>query len=258
MTFNIRYDASSDGENRWIYRKDAVSGVFSKFDIDIAGLQEALFNQVKDLGERLPDYNWYGAGRDDGKNEGEFSVIFYKKDKLKLIRGDTFWLSEYPDSSGSVGWDAAITRICTWGEFMDINSGKTFFYFNTHLDHIGETAREKSTELILSKIKIIALGAPVILTGDFNLNRSSVPYKYITSNNIFPLQDAQFVKGVKNSGPDWTFHGFDSVEESKREKIDFIFINSGISVIRHSILNYKLDGKYPSDHLPVAAEVILR
>jgi endonuclease/exonuclease/phosphatase family metal-dependent hydrolase len=256
MTFNIRLDVASDGVDRWVNRKGITADVFNKFNVDIAGVQEAVFDQVEDLRELLPGYNWFGVGRENGDKDGEFSAIFYRKSKLELIRGDTFWLSEHPGEAGSVGWDASITRICTWGEFKVLNTGKTFYLFNTHFDHKGKKAREKSAELILSRIKSIANDNTVILTGDFNFNRSSIPYKNIINNKTIMLQDAQFAEGAEVSGPEWTFHGFDSVEENKREKIDFIFINDKVKVLSHSILNYKRDGRYPSDHLPVVAEIV--
>lgn len=256
MTFNIRLDVASDGENAWQYRKEMAAGIFKKYNIDIAGLQEALYNQIEDLASLLPEYKWVGVGRNDGKKEGEFSVIFYREDKLKLLKGDTFWLSENPDSAGSVGWDAALTRICTWGEFQDLKTGNSFFFFNTHFDHRGEKARENSADLIINKINKIAHNKPVILTGDFNVNDSSLAYKKIINSKMVNLKDAQFTEGVKTSGPSWSFHGFDTVPLNEREKIDFIFINDSIKAISHSVLEYNKNGKYPSDHLPVTAELV--
>jgi endonuclease/exonuclease/phosphatase family metal-dependent hydrolase len=258
MSFNIRLNVASDGENAWQYRKEMAAGIFTTNTIDIGGLQEALYNQIEDLEKLLPDYKWFGVGRNDGKKEGEFSAIFYRKDRLKLLKGNTFWLSENPDSAGSVGWDAALTRICTWGEFQDLKTGNSFFFFNTHFDHQGETARVNSADLIINKINKIAHNRPVILSGDFNVDDSSLAYKKIINNKVVNLKDAQSIEGVKTSGPSWTFHGFNTVPMNERKKIDFIFIGDSIKTISHSVLEYNENGKYPSDHLPVTAEVELR
>ena len=258
MTFNIRLDLPSDSLNSRVHRKEIAADVFNKFNIDAAGVQEALYSQIEDFEKLLPGYKWFGVGRDDGNKGGEFSAILYKKNKLKLLTGNTFWLSETPDAAGSRGWDAAYNRICTWGKFEDINTGQTFFIFNTHLDNSGELARQEGTSLILKRIKKIAGDGAVILICDFNCIKNSVPYNEIQNDKSVNLRDAEFVDGVKKSGPEWSFHGFESVKEKDRIKIDFIFINNKVKVLSHSVLDFKEKGKYPSDHLPVKAGLIIQ
>ena len=209
MTFNIRLNIPSDGLNAWPHRKDKAASMIQFHHADIVGLQEALPEQVKDFEERLPDYDWFGVGRDDGKNQGEYAAIFYKKERLKLLQHSTFWLSENPEIPGK-GWDAACIRVVTWGQFRDRKTRKTFFLFNTHFDHKGKIARKESAQLLLKKIKEIAGNSNVIVTGDFNTTPGSIPYKILTesSDSEIKLVDTITVSQHPHHGPNRTFTGF--------------------------------------------------
>jgi endonuclease/exonuclease/phosphatase family metal-dependent hydrolase len=179
MTFNIRLNVASDSLNAWPYRKDMAASMIQFYHTDIVGIQEALFDQVNDLAARLPDYGWFGVGRDDGKQQGEFMAIFYLKQRFTVLHHATFWLSETPEVPG-LGWDAACNRIVTWGKFEDQLTGKIFYHFNTHFDHRGEIARQESARLLLNSIRQIAGNAAVIITGDFNSTPNSIPYQILT------------------------------------------------------------------------------
>ncbi|MEM8889234.1 MAG: endonuclease/exonuclease/phosphatase family protein, partial [Bacteroidota bacterium] len=142
MTYNLRYDNPNDGENRWDLRKEFLRDQLKFFEPDVMGIQEGLKHQLDYLDGELSAYSYIGVGRDDGKEKGEYTAIFYKADKLSLIRQSTFWLSESPDEI-SVGWDAALERICTYALFEEKAGGAKFYVFNTHFDHRGEKARRK-------------------------------------------------------------------------------------------------------------------
>lgn len=261
MSFNIRYNNPSDGENAWENRKDWVAGLIRFHQADLVGLQEALSDQIADLAQRLPDYQWLGVGRDDGAQKGEYAAIFYRSERFKLLKNDNFWLSQTPEAKGSLGWDAACVRVVTWAQFKDAQTGKTFFLFNTHFDHIGTTARIRSAELLRSRIQQLAGAHPVLVTGDFNAPDTSQVYQLLTqepanSKENFQLADAYFCAYFKHYGPEWTFHGFGA--DSERPKIDFIFITKPFFVIRHGFLTDQWDNRFPSDHLPVLAEVCLK
>jgi len=231
MTFNIRYNNPADGENAWPNRKDMVASMIRFHGADLLGVQEALRDQVDDLAKRLPEYKWFGVGRDDGHDAGEFSAIFYRKYRFRVLDSGTFWLSKTPETMGSIGWDAACVRIVTWGKFKDRRSGKEFFHFNIHFDHRGQVARENSAKLLLKRVNKIAGKSPVIVTGDFNFDRSSPLYKIITGNQGSKsprLKDAQFCCKQAHHGPDWSFNGFGKPEAE--HKIDFIFVNDGINL----------------------------
>lgn len=259
MTYNIRFAGSADDEanNSWNSRKDLVAEVIRFNKADIFGLQEALHSQIIDLKNSFPKYDWVGVGREDGKEGGEYSPIFFNTEKYKLIRTSTFWLSETPDSV-SKGWDAAFKRVVTWAEFTFLSSGQKFFVFNTHFDHIGESARINSAKLILKKIKEISGDNPTILTGDFNTKSDSPPYSILTNGidgeKRFYLNDAETVNSNIHYGSHITFNGFGN-DIQPDNKIDFIFVNDKVKVKEHGVISETFDGKYPSDHFPVIAEV---
>ena len=177
------------------------------------GLQEVLKNQLDDLEKLLPNYGWVGVGRDDGINKGEFTPIFYLKQRFELLSSGTFWLSKTPDEAGSRGWDAACKRIVTWAEFKDRAFESRFYHFNTHFDHIGFNAKHKSAYLLLRKIQEICSDLPTIVTGDFNCNERSETYKILTGHGrkdleYRSLRDAQLESTYDHHGPTITYHNY--------------------------------------------------
>jgi endonuclease/exonuclease/phosphatase family metal-dependent hydrolase len=183
-TFNIRYDNPRDTGNLWVARAPVVSSLIRFHDFDIFGVQEALKNQLDDIRTALPHFSRYGVGRNDGKDGGEHSSIFYKKDKFKLLKSGDFWLSQTPDKPG-LGWDATCcNRICSWVYLENKASGKKFYFFNVHFDHQGVVARKESAKLIIQKIKEIAGSQPVIFTGDLNGGRDSEWYQTIANSGF--------------------------------------------------------------------------
>lgn len=261
MSFNIRYDEPRDQENAWPKRKEMVASMIRFHRADLVGVQEALRHQLDDLKSLLPDYSWYGAGRDDGKLKGEFSAILYHRTRFQLLAGSTFWLSETPAVPGSRSWDAAITRVVTWAKFRDKQANKIFFHFNTHFDHLGVRAREQSAHLLLSKITQIAGPAPVIVTGDFNFNESTAGYRILTGGEgdkggtKDKLKDARDISAHGHHGPTATFNNFKALVPGAR--IDYVFVRGAVAVLQHGILADTWDGRFPSDHLPVLAEVMV-
>lgn len=255
MTWNIRLDTPDDGINQWKFRMEKLCGEILKQHPDILGVQEAKYNQMQDMRKRLKGYKSIGVGRDDGKKEGEFSAIYYKKKKLKPLRSGTFWLSETPDVPGSRGWDAACNRVVTWGEFVHQPTGKHFIALNTHFDHMGEQARVESSRLIIKKIGEIADHIPVILTGDFNVTNKHKAYRILTfSENEYVLSDTRVRAGARISGPEYSFVGFDPSFPAN-ELIDFILVTWDLEVLSNSIFDFRTTGKYFSDHLPVITEL---
>lgn len=261
MTFNIRLNVASDSLNAWPHRKQMAASMVQFYQADIVGVQEALIDQVHDLEARLPEYEWFGIGRDDGKEQGEFMAIFYLKDRFTILEDSTFWLSETPEVPGK-GWDAACNRTVTWGKFLDKETNRTFYFFNTHFDHYGELARIESAKLILRNIRAIAGNADVVLTGDFNSTPDSDPYIALTSitkaANSVNLLDSKSITQDPHHGPNGTFNGFDlSTLNSRAREIDYIFVTKGIGVKKHATLADTFDGFFPSDHMPVFAEIII-
>lgn len=263
MSFNIRYANPGDGYNAWTHRKEMAASMIRYHQADIVGLQEALRSQLDDLSNLLPGYEWFGVARSDGTTDpdpdSEFSAIIYRAERLERLDGGTFWLSETPDQVGSTGWDAALPRIVTWARFRDKRSDETFYHFNTHFDHRGVKARRESARLILRKIQEIAReDAPVVLTGDFNCVPTDDPYLVLTDDTgSHPLFDAFLITRRPHHGPESTWSGFDFPGEPGR-RIDYVFVNDQVDVRYHAILSESWSGRFPSDHLPVLAEVIFR
>ena len=246
MTYNIKLDYPKEGENSWTNRKPFLINQIKFYEPDVLGVQEAMPNQMKEMDSLLEDYSYVGVGRDDGKDSGEYSAIFYKKDNLKVLESSTFWLSETPQKV-SMGWDAVCNRVCTYALFKNKRTKQKFWVFNTHFDHVGEIARKASAILLIQKIKELnTKNLPVILMGDFNLEPESENIKYITTH----LKDSKEVSLSKPFGPSGTFNGFNFHEPVTR-RIDYIFVSSKIKVNTHAVLSDNWDCKYPSDHLPV-------
>lgn len=249
ITYNIRMNTSGDGVNAWPLRKEKVAGLLRFHQADIFNVQEALPEQMDDLATLFPDFDHVGVGRDDGKRLGEHMSIFFKKARFEKLNDGMFWLSETPDKPG-LGWDAACNRTVTWIKLKDRITKKTFYVFDTHFDHRGNKAREESAKLILKSIKEINKeNLPLILTGDLNLTKNSVPVQSILKE----LNDALDKSQTLPYGPEGTSGGFDV--KVMRNKIDFIFINDKVGILRHGVLSDSFGLFYPSDHLPVLAEV---
>jgi endonuclease/exonuclease/phosphatase family metal-dependent hydrolase len=261
MSFNIRLNTPADSANAWPHRQEMVASMMRFHRADLAGVQEALQDQMDDLTNLLPEFGWMGVARDDGKEAGEYSAIFYLKERFAILEQNTFWLSETPETPGSMGWDAACVRIVTWAKYKDKKTGKAFYHFNTHFDHIGEKARQESAKLLLQKIGETAKGEPAIITGDFNATEDSPVYKILAAGSTGDsianaptlLRDARDISSQPHHGPDWTFHGFETVVD--RPRIDYIFVSKNVQVGQHGVLSDRWNGRYPSDHLPVLAEV---
>ena len=251
MTYNIRLDNPSDGENAWPNRKEYFTSQIQFYSPDIFGVQEALPNQVNYIASALPEYNKFGIGREE-KGEGEACTIYYIKDRFQVDKINTFWLSENPNVV-SRGWDAACNRVCTSALFKDLKTKKFFWVFNVHLDHIGNEARIKGVQLVLSKIKEFnTKNYPVFLMGDFNSEADSPQIAEI----IKVMDDTRDLPIEKPFGPSGTFNDFEH-NKPVTLLIDYIFIskNSGLKVQKHAVLSDSKDLKYPSDHLPVYIEI---
>ncbi len=251
MTYNIRLDVASDGENDWSHRKEYFTSQIKFYEPDVFGIQEALPHQVTDIAGYLPGYNYVGTGR-DGIGKGESSNIFYKKGRFVVKKEGTFWLSETPDTV-SKGWDAALNRVCTYALLEDNETKNNIWVFNTHLDHIGEVARTKSIELIVSRIRAFnTKNYPVVFMGDLNSEPTTDRIKALKK----VMTDSRDVSVEKPFGPSGTFNGF-KFNEPVTKLIDYIFISQPliITVKKYAVLSDSKDLHYPSDHLPVYVEL---
>ena len=253
MTYNIRYGLADDGKNSWEYRKEFLASRINFYNPDVFGIQEGLPFQVGYIDSKLSKHNFIGKSR-DGNGKGEYTAIFYNKEKIDLLKQHTFWLSPTP-TKVSKGWDAAYPRICTYGLFKDKKSKTKFWVINTHLDHIGVSAREQSVLLILKKIKEINTeNYPLIFMGDLNAEPESKPISNLKSI----LNDSKEISLEKPFGPKGTFNAF-QFDKPVTKRIDYIFSskNKTIKINKYAVLSDSKDLKYPSDHLPVYVELTI-
>ncbi len=251
-TYNLRYDTPNDGPNAWPNRKEMVKSLIQYHEFDLFGTQEALRHQLDGVAE-LNEFAYLGKGRDDGKQAGEHSAIFYRKDRFKVLDSGDFWLSETPDVPGK-GWDATCcNRISSWAKFQDLKTKKQFYFFSVHFDHQGVKARQESGKLMVKKIKEIAGKTPAICVGDFN---STPDTEQIQAMQTI-LQDAHNVTKQPPYGPEGTFNSF-KFDAPMDRRIDYIFVSKEFDVLKYGVLTDAQEQRYPSDHQPVVAKVVLK
>ena len=257
LTLNIRFDNPKDAPNDWPNRKEKVTSQILFHEADIIGIQEALHAQLLDMEKGLPGYKYTGVARDDGKQKGEYSCIFYNTNRLELLASETFWLSETPTVAGSKSWDAAITRVVTWAKFKDRKTKKVFYHFNTHFDHMGQVARRESAKLLLKAVDSIAGKTPAVITGDFNAKPQDEPIRVIVDeSNPLKLIDSKAVSAAAHFGPNGTFNAFQAREQAD-QPIDYIFLKGNWKVAQHATLSQTWGGLFSSDHFPVFARLML-
>ena len=279
-SYNIRNKNADDAGkgNAWEQRGPVLAKQIEFEHPDIFGTQEVLKEQLDDLEAWLPEYDHIGVGREDGVHGGEHEAIFYDHNRLRLIDHGDFWLSETPDRPG-LGWDAACTRICTWGCFKDSKSKMKFFFFNLHMDHVGIVARREAAKLVVSRIAEIAQGKPVMLTGDFNVDQTNEIYSTFTTS---PLLKDSYEHARVRFAENGTYNAFDP-DLKTESRIDHIFVSPAFIVERYAVMTNcywtptALSGKkqkgkdapqeidfaryerrLPSDHYPVFARLRLQ
>jgi endonuclease/exonuclease/phosphatase family metal-dependent hydrolase len=250
-TYNLRLNIPSDGANAWPHRKDAVKALIQYHEIDLFGTQEGLADQIDDLAA-MPGFAYVGVGRDDGKRAGEFAAIFYRTARFKVLQHGDYWLSETPEKPGK-GWDArCCNRIATWAKMHDLRTNTEFYVFSVHFDHEGVVARRESAHLMLRKMRELAGDLPLLCLGDFNATPESEPIAIMSAG----LRDAFRVSATPPYGPVGTFNDF-KLDAALTNRIDYIFVNARVNVLKYAALTDSSGARFPSDHLPVVARVSL-
>lgn len=276
-SYNLRQLNGDDTKagNGWSRRCPVLGQLIRYHEFDIFGTQEGFKSQLEELKEELPGYDYIGVGREDGKDAGEHSAIFYRTDMFTLLDHGDFWISETPDKPG-LGWDAACPRICSWGKFRHNESGREFVMFNLHMDHVGKTARVEGARLVRGRIDGFGKDCPAFVTGDFNVDQTSPSYRTITAGGA--LKDSYEVAELRYA-LNGTFNSYrtDNYTESR---IDHVFVTPDVKVLKYGVLTdtYRTSenservaakdapgeievsryvARTPSDHFPVVVKVEL-
>lgn len=253
LTYNIRYGTADDGPDSWEHRRELALRVLAEVRPDVVGVQEALRFQLDEIGAAFPRLAEVGVGRDDGDEAGEYAAILYDRTRLELLEEDTFWLSDTPREIASASWGNSIPRIVTWARFRDRRTRRSFYVFNTHWDHESQASRERSAELLLDRIAgRPSPGDPVLVTGDFNAGERNPAFLALLEGGL-----TETFRELHPGAPDvGTYHGF--AGDRSGEKIDAVLASPGWRTREAWIVTLSEDGRYPSDHFPVAAVVDYR
>jgi endonuclease/exonuclease/phosphatase family metal-dependent hydrolase len=250
VTFNLRVDTRVDGENRWDVRKDFAAAVVREMSPDILGTQEAMPQQARYLEEQLGGHARFGAGRHDGVN-GEANALFLRKERFEPHDSGDFWLSETPGVPGSMGWDAAYSRLATWVVATDLAAGRRMLIVNTHLDNKGEVARLEGVRMLKRWIIERAVGMPVVLMGDFNCTENDPPVReMLRAEGGLGFVDAYRAVHPEVHAEELTLNKFQGLTVGLR--IDFIFHTRELAARSAGIIRTAREGRYPSDHYPVS------
>lgn len=258
MTYNVRYPSPPGGPHAWERRRGPVTTTIRFHRPDVVGLQEAFHSQVADIRSALPAFEWLEAGRAGDEEYGDHPALGFRRERFTLEDEGSFWLSETPETP-SRGWDAALTRLVRYARLGDAATDGTLYHFNTHFDHRGATARAESATLLRRRIGDIAADEPVVVTGDLNCRPGSGPYRRLTEASAAEsprLCDAATAAKMSNHGPTTSMTTFSNLVPEK--KIDYVLADPETTAIQHGICSDTYDGgRYPSDHLPVLADLLL-
>lgn len=250
-TYNLRLDTPADGPNAWPMRRDAVKALVRYHHFDLFGTQEGLPGQIGDL-EALDEYAHVGVGRDDGKQAGEHSAIFYRRVRFELLAHGDFWFSQTPDIP-SKGWDArCCNRLASWARLRDKASGKTLTVVSVHFDHEGRLARRESARQLLRWLADRESGDALVALGDFNSTPETEQIRHMQAS----MRDARELSEIPPYGPAATFNNF-MVGKAPEARIDYIFLGPGIRVLDYGVLTDSNGERYPSDHFPVVASLLV-
>jgi endonuclease/exonuclease/phosphatase family metal-dependent hydrolase len=252
MTFNIRFGTAPDGPDAWPLRRALALKVIGDFDPALLGMQEALRFQIDEIARALPQYGEAGVGRDDGVQAGEYAAILFDRRRLTLLGQGTFWLSDTPAVPGSMTWGNRYPRVVTWARLADRATGATLIVFDTHWDHESQPARENGARLMLQRIAARAAPAdPIVVTGDFNSGEGNPAFQALIASG---LRDT--FRAIHPSAREvGTFHAFRG--GTGGDKIDAVLVSAAWRVLDAGIVHTQAGGRYPSDHFPVTATIVM-
>lgn len=247
ISFNIRlgsdWSRPHDGPHFWDFRKEAVVRMIAAEAPDAIGMQEVLPNQLRYLDSALAGYQRIGVGREDGREQGECMAVFFKRERFELLKSATYWLSETPGQPGK-GWDAACHRTVTMVLLRDRLTHKELLYMNTHLDHVGLTARAESVKLLARLAgEWVPQDTPLIIGGDMNTAEQDSVFDALTAGGFAKARQAAPVTDNEQS--------YNAFGKGQPQQIDHFFCR-GIRLAAFRTLKDDYGVPYISDHYPVA------
>ena len=254
MTFNVRNSYARDGENDWKHRNELVYQTIRDYSPAILGLQEANHAQQNELLSALPEYGFVGIGAKGGI-KGQYCSILYLKNRFRVDKTETYWLSDTPTVPSST-WGNHHLRIFTYANLVDKETGHTIHTYNCHLDDGSKKAREKSVRQIGEHILQQPSNEPFVFMGDFNAPENSVTIQQIGNFNTqqdgtIHLASDSFRMLHPQKKDVGTYHGYKG--NIQGDKIDSIFVPPATEVLQASIVRTSANDRYPSDHFPVTA-----
>lgn len=253
-TFNLRY-ASTNKPNAWPDRRPVMKALLDQYQPDILGTQEGLYSQLKDIAADQPAYDWIGMGREGG-SRSEFMAVFFKRTRFEPMEYDHFWLSDTPEVVGSSTWGHSNRRMVTWVRFRDRVTGREFYFWNTHLDHQVQTAREKAATLINARIAKVNPALPLLLAGDFNaIARDNKAYDILVRDG--GMRDTWYAAAEHRNENLNSFHGYEPPRRELR-RIDWILSRGALDVRATEVIDFRRGDQFPSDHFPVFAWLTLK
>ena len=261
LTCNVRVDTAEDAKtgNSWADRKELCAETMRVQKADLICLQECQHAYVKHLKLRLPEFDSFALSN-PGATAQPVNTILFSRDRYEMVSAGGFWLSEKPHVAASKSWDAAYSRLVNWVHLKERSTEKELRVWNTHLDHLGQTAREKQAEMIMQASAVFPKAFPQLLTGDFNTDATNPAVKLVQAAGWTDTYAA--AHGPEDPGI--TYHGFlgprlteQTPKEKRLGKIDWIWCRGAVKVLGAEVIRDSRNGHYPSDHYFVSAEVAL-
>ena len=262
VTFNVRYGTAKekDEKNQWEFRRELLLETIGILEPDILGVQECQPFQGDEISTRFPYFGRVGFGRYHGvlvdrpheNYSGEHCDIYFDSRKYLANNCGTFWHSDTPEVPGSISWGNSLARITTFATLEAVDGPERFTILNTHL-HSNQPYLANTTDLLVTRVTSLAGDSPCILIGDFNAVAGDEIYRRLTENGDGCAGLVDVWNALGHSETDaGTAHNWTGVPDTR---IDWVLTTRGITPLSIEVFRRSSNGRFPSDHYPVVAEL---